>query len=228
MRIFLLNLIILLFFEGCNNVRQNKVIKNNLNKIDYKTIYAERDKHKDNCLFMDFWSFMNKQEFIVIRDSLVKTNNLSKKVSEMDTTFWYTLQLEWSHIANTPIIQESRFILIPYFEDGHLLSISLEYKNDEFYRYGYFLILELYKTKYGKPTTIPIGGKKYNYVWIFKKRVIEILPYNGIENGQEIPTFKITYYSSDLYKEKLFQEKKRIDELKTDANNEKAKALNNI
>ena len=244
-----LKLVILVFLYssitlGCKNSNDNQVSYiPDKGKSDIKTI-ENRNNQKGNRIFLDFWFEMNENEFNFIKDSLIKENILTKTDStiEFSITVKNPLYNEGSTEAfkNTTVIFETK----PLFNNNKLVEINLKfikfkyiYSTNKKEMFGCnFNVIELFKSKYGKPLIDSTSDKlHYSYKWFIDNRTIEIieeyeLNYNELsrKNYNSLESFIIKYYNVSKYLEEVERINKLKEKIKRDNENELSKSLENI
>lgn len=78
--------IVVLITKKSNNITKNEVsninhkeiieANNDTSKIKNGVVFSKRDNEKENFLFLDFWNNMSKNEYEIIKDSLIKSGKL--------------------------------------------------------------------------------------------------------------------------------------------------------
>jgi len=216
--------LLLIIFIGCQNfdkseskTKKETVIKTKQDKPNSKEVFFKRNSQSENFIFLDFWYKMNQNEFIVIRDSLIKKGNLFAR----GDTIVFELDLETASYSDSSEKEICKvfFELKPVFFNGSLTNVNLILKDIENPIFTDIIdprkdgtitaILQLFKRKYGKPKMPKRNSDKH--IWIKNNKVIEITEiYTEVFKDFWYPDFPekykikldsytISYYSKDFY-----------------------------
>lgn len=247
---------------SCQNVEQRRkmqtqAIKAEKEKIEItkrNEVYAERGRHTDNFLYLNYWIGMDSTEFHIITDSLIKAKILSKT----DSSFFYR-----DAIGEIVILGDTLKIF-SMFNSGKLYGIELKglIRDSDAWSItdGWFKnsVLDLYKAKYGKYIVEKPKPNSYTkkhadawsktkaeygtyfrfvqYIWNRKDYYVSItknydIAHEEIMNGDdsyimEIPS-EISYISKAFFKSKMSKEilDEKVKELNKNKKNQEAKDL---
>lgn len=193
MKVFILALTgLTILFSSCQLTEQPKeknTIENGFSTNRIKEVYAERDKNRNNFLFLNYWAGMSKSEFDIITDALIRTEYLNRD----EEGVYFILNLDFNvkkgkGSDNNLFIKSCDFSVYPEYIGIDLYRISLisrNYIDNE-------TILDMYKNKYGKykeekPELIRYTGKKpyYKYkqfIWELDDSYVTITEEYGIQD----------------------------------------------
>lgn len=118
----------------------------------YEMTIHKRDRHYGNFLFLNFWTGMDSVEYVIIRDSLLRHDVISRSSNNSSTLFKISVAKNYNEPDQ---IVEQCFNLYPNFEFGKLFQMSLYLTNcsENETNYDYVdNIIRLYTSRYGIPT----------------------------------------------------------------------------
>lgn len=216
------------------NAKGNGFTNNRVNEV-----YVNRDKNKNNFLFLSYWAGMNRAEFDIITDSLINSGYLNRdeEVLNFTLSYNYNEQVNINNRTNNDLITSCDFILSPKYLNNNLYCIELVSKNVV----DIETILYMYENKYGeykeeKPELMKYKGMKSfyrykQYIWKLNDTYITITEDFGLIDiysdfkviGKQIGQTSVTIcYETDNYntfksrltKEREEYEKNKIKEKK--------------
>lgn len=207
-----------IFFVSLLYSCQNSTTLNVHTQTDIQKTFAKRNlTSKDDMLFLSFWPEMSLNEYSIIKDSLIKDSVLGV----FDSIPVYIIFIQDSS-ARGLHLKESEdksigFQMTPKFNDDKLYAIELVDLINGGYPYENEL-LNLYKKKYGKPTSFVINEFKDKiYSWVLPKKIVSMeFSYNDIQNVirnyQVLNKVIVTYQNQTEIDKINFQNK--IDSIK--------------
>ncbi len=244
LKLVVLGLLFLCIFLSCQNSNDKQESYVSDKEKAYTKTIENRNNQKVNRLFLDFWLEMNEEEFNFIKDSLINENVLTRTDSTIE--FAITVKNPF-YIAGSSEVFENTTVIFntkPSFNNNKLNEINLKFiklknidSNNKKEMFGCnYNIIELFKSKYGKPIVDSTSDKlHYSYKWFNDNRTIEIIEdfkmkYDEISRKQYISleNFIIKYYSLEKYLEKVEQIKETKAKTKNDNEKELSKTFDNI
>lgn len=215
---YFLIIICILFLAGCNNVnhqklpqatyidtikpRENIKINKSRDPKKIKNTYKNRDRHRDNYLFLHFWTGMDTTEYAIIRDSLLKCEVIEKGNESFANgySYYFTITV-LKDFGDSGSKVKQVFSINPQFEDNSLVKVSLFLKDgiDSWYKPNFYYsdnIVNLYEIKYGN--YIYEQKDKYKYPKTFKVQYNNS-SFSNIAGHSFIPTSYEEYYKFEYY-----------------------------
>lgn len=213
----------------------------NIAKANYEVVFSKRDKERENFLFLDFWNNMSKNEYGIIKDSLIKSGKLQEIEYKLRYGFAFTEKFPWDNgkLRENSIL----FDIQPEFFEDRLVKIDFDYKGiEQLINSEYIstldsydgIIINLLNEKYGKCNIEKLkDGYQKIYTWSSSKKIIVIVegfvkrgsqPFDNLakqlnvtfdKNSLMMHSFYFSYYEKRYY-EKMKSERKS----KTDDNNQ--------